>query len=235
MSRASSSTSGSGMLSTRIDDFVMVASTEKTPSVPYGHGLANPDMHPQPDMPPSEINDPPSALAYPSLVASKLYLSQTVRATACTLNGDQLEVSGAPASQANVSGPDKNCADTSAGRGKSVEKAELNVANLAQNPPLLLTIQAGADDIDFGDCLSNELLRPLPIGHACKTGGKVTPVNGNPIPRGRSTEADDSKPNFRTLNRRSPRSSPPLSEPRPTHRFDQLLPADSVAKLLRFK
>ena len=86
-------------------------------------------------------------------MAKSLNLTLKVRTKACTLTGDQLSVSGAPAVAANVNGPDSGCGST--GPHKSVDPNELN--HLGKAPAKLVTLQVGADDIDFGGCLMHEL------------------------------------------------------------------------------
>ena len=56
-------------------------------SVPYGHGLANPYLTPQVGLPPGDISQGPSSLAYPSLVAQDLGLTMTIRPTNCRPGG----------------------------------------------------------------------------------------------------------------------------------------------------
>ena len=137
-------------------------------SVPYGHGLANPKNIEENGLPP---NQPPSPLAYPSLVAKKLKLSMQVRSTGCTLVGDQLAVSGAPAVEADVTGPDGDCDSTAP--HKAVDPDELNAANLTADPPFLVTLQAGADDINFVNCLTYDLTKGV-IGTPCVVNGEIT-------------------------------------------------------------
>jgi hypothetical protein len=141
-------------------------------SVPYGHGLANPDPVAHNGLPPDQ---PPSTLAYPSLVASALgyNLNASSRSSLCSLTGDQLSVSGAPMSATNVTGTWKDCKSPSP--EPSVDPTELNAANIAANPPELVTIQAGADDIDFAGCLEYELGVPgIFGGKKCSNGNTVT-------------------------------------------------------------
>lgn len=94
------------------------------------------------------------------LVAAKFGLSLNIRSTACTLTGDDLAVSGAPAASLNVTGPDTNCGATT-GLGKSVQTNELAASDLGSLPAKLVTIQAGADDIDFANCLEYDLTHIL--------------------------------------------------------------------------
>jgi lysophospholipase L1-like esterase len=136
-------------------------------SVPYGHGLANPETVVNDDLPPDQA---PSPLAYPSLVALKLGYTMTNRLDGCVLASDQLSVSGALMSLSNAgTGKDTNCNPSQP--TKSVLSTELNAARLAQDPPQLVTIQAGANDINFSGCLIYELSG---VGTACTSGTAVT-------------------------------------------------------------
>jgi hypothetical protein len=59
----------------------------------------------------------------------------------------------------------------------SVLPTELNAANMAGSPPELVTIQAGADDINFGGCLEYALGAPGILGGTkCSSGDSVTPT-----------------------------------------------------------
>ena len=119
-------------------------------SVPYGHGLANPSNKTQSGLPP---NQGPSPLAWPSLVDKGLHglAPLILRKKGCTLTGDQLAVSGAPAQANKWTGKEPEC-------GLRVHAAvvpdEINAADLGADPPALVTIQAGADDINFAGCLT---------------------------------------------------------------------------------
>jgi hypothetical protein len=135
-------------------------------SVPYGHGLSNP-------YPTSRPNDTgqsqgPSLDAYPSLVAKALGLNLTVRSTNCSFGDDQESVSGAPASSSDPyrhnapSGDTFQCNPLGGSLASdttfSVSDVQTSVADLADDPASLVTIQAGADDIDFAQCLKNALI-----------------------------------------------------------------------------
>jgi hypothetical protein len=123
-------------------------------SVPYGHGLADPKQ-----------NQPPSHLAYPELVQQGLsgIRPLSYRPDNCTLTGDQLAVSGAPAIPNVLVGGDGRC-------GVSVFPQEVIDAQMQSNAPALVTIQVGADDIRFTECLSGLLFSKVFGGENCATG-----------------------------------------------------------------
>ena len=153
-------------------------------SVPYGHGLANPYTTAQIGLPPSAISQGPSVDAYPSLVAAALGLSMSVRTSNCTLTWDQLSISGAMAANANDHVGDGQC--TNLTKGRNVQSDELNAANLSvANPAKLVTIQAGADDFDFGGCLEWALTQQLGVGLGlgtqCVQNGAVTTTVANQL------------------------------------------------------
>jgi hypothetical protein len=134
-------------------------------SVPYGHGLANPTKNKENGLAPDQ---PPSAQAWPSVVDAGLAgLAPLLdRQDGCALTGangtyfDELAVSGAPSIDNKWTGSDSNCRYP---RGikvpphKAIFPDEASAANLQNNPPALVTIQAGADDIDFAACLESLL------------------------------------------------------------------------------
>ena len=125
-------------------------------SVPYGHGLANPYSAPQIGL--SGTQQGPSDKAYPALVAAALSLTLDRRTGNCTLTGDDLAISGAAAASADTGTPktgNSQCAQWP--NNESVQQDEWNAAQLAQDPATLVTIQAGADDIHFTDCMKWEL------------------------------------------------------------------------------
>jgi hypothetical protein len=124
-------------------------------SVPYGHGLANPYPTSQIGLPATAVQQGPSNQAYPALVATALHLTLNTRSSNCTLGGDDLTISGANAATADVRSGNNQCPGWS--DSESVERDELPAAQLAQSPATLVTIQAGADDIDFGACMAWEL------------------------------------------------------------------------------
>jgi hypothetical protein len=144
-------------------------------SVPYGHGLANPYTTPQIGLPAAAVSQGPSPDAYPSLVAQALGLSLALRPTNCGLTGDQLAISGAMAATANVVTGDGQCALP---KGRNVQADEVAATRLTTDPAKLVTIQAGADDIDFGGCLEYALTQPvaagLGLGVSCVQNGAVT-------------------------------------------------------------
>jgi hypothetical protein len=127
-------------------------------SVPYGHGLANPGTKPQDGLPP---NQGPAAESYPVVLAKELGLSLKVRPSGCVLENDHLAVSGASSSFSNTETPDSDCPQGPKGREtpphKAVNPDELLAANLRRDPAKLVTIQAGANDVDFDGCLTWEL------------------------------------------------------------------------------
>jgi lysophospholipase L1-like esterase len=130
-------------------------------SVPYGHGLANPSPDPQIGLG-SAVSQGPSDQAYPALVAKALNLNLNIRNSDCTLTGDDLTISGAKAAQTNTQSGSDQC--KSWPDNQSVETDELPAAQLAQDPAKLVTIQAGADDINFGDCITFDLSKTVIFG-----------------------------------------------------------------------
>src|SRR6516164_5216187 len=119
-------------------------------SVPYGHGLANPYVTPRPGLPARDVSPGPALQAYPSLVARALGLSMTVRNDNCDLTGDHLASSGAVADPADDTAHDTQCpVPPQQTRNLNTELAH---ADLAEHPARLVLLQAGADDIDFGNC-----------------------------------------------------------------------------------
>ncbi len=144
-------------------------------SVPYGHGLVNPYPKPQIGLPASDVQQGPANDAYPALVATALHLNLGIRNSNCTITGDDLTISGASAAQADVKSHSDQC--TGWPDSESVQQDELPAAQLAQSPAKLVTIQAGADDIRFGDCMAWELSKFGPIhasGTHCVKNGAVT-------------------------------------------------------------
>jgi len=140
-------------------------------SVPYGFGLANPSTTAHSGLAP---NQPPSRLAYPSLLAKSLGMSINFRKTGCTLTGDQLAVSGAPSVASNINGPDVQC--HSAKPHKTVDPSE--IAHLGTAPAALVTVQVGAEDIDFGGCLMHELKIYVPYKVYGENSKKCTSGSG---------------------------------------------------------
>jgi hypothetical protein len=141
-------------------------------SVPYGHGLANPDKNTESGLPPDQG---PSRSAWPSLVARALpgLAPLTLRPASCSLTAprgkhyDQLAISGAPTQVSQWTGPDNNChypKGIKVPLQKAVVPNEIGAANLTADPPGLVTIQAGADDIDFAGCLEALLGAPSQAG-----------------------------------------------------------------------
>ena len=138
-------------------------------SVPYGHGLANPTLKKHDGLPPSQS---PSASAWPSLVAKALRYHMAIRSRYCALSADQLTVSGAPMTAADAG----KWPDCRSPHHAAVAPTELGAADIGNDPPTLVTIEAGADDINFGGCLKYALgLRKLLGGGVkCTSKGHVT-------------------------------------------------------------
>jgi len=147
-------------------------------SVPYGFGLANPGTGPHSGLP---ADQPPSHDAYPSVLAKSLGLTLDIRNDGCTLAGDQLAVSGAPSVVANINGPDVEC--HSARPHKTVDPNELD--HLGTAAASLVTVQVGADDIDFGGCLMHEINIRVPYSiygqnpRKCTSGSGLTGQESN--------------------------------------------------------
>lgn len=173
-------------------------------SVPYGHGLANPYVTPRPGLPANDVSQGPSLQAYPSLVAHALNLSMTVRPTNCDLTGDQLAISGAVAAPADDTAPDSQCpVPPQQTRNLGTEVAH---ADLARQPARLVLLQAGADDIDFADCLEYQLGRVLGVGIGlgtqCVRNGTVTAAVATQLARARTSLAgaiESMAPHARTI------------------------------------
>jgi hypothetical protein len=143
-------------------------------SVPYGHGLVNPYPAAQVGLASSAVSQGPSPSAYPKLVADALGLSMNIRPSNCSLVGDELAISGANASTNNVRSGNDQCASWT--DSESVERDEIPAADLSTFPARLVTIQAGADDINFGACLQYEVEKygPFHGGTSCVSHGSVT-------------------------------------------------------------
>jgi hypothetical protein len=160
-------------------------------SVPYGHGLANPYLTPQIGLPSSDVSQGPSTLAYPSLVAAKLGLTMTVRPTNCHLEGDQLAISGAVADAADNIARDGQCPNPPQ-QARNLGD-EIAASGLSQHPARLVLLQDGADDIQFADCLENQLARimnvNLGLGTDCLVNGAVTPALATELANVRSSLA----------------------------------------------
>ena len=146
-------------------------------SVPYGHGLANPYLTPQIGLPARDVSQGPSTQAYPSLVAGKLGLTMSVRATNCHLTGDQLAISGAVADGSDNTTRDGQCPVPPQPARNLTD--EIAATNLALDPARLVLLQDGADDIDFSACLEYQLAQVfhvgIGLGHSCVANGAVTP------------------------------------------------------------
>ncbi len=145
-------------------------------SVPYGHGLANPYLTPRPGLPATAVSEGPSTSAYPSLVAHAVGLTMSVRPTNCDLTGDQLAISGAVADAADNTARDGQC-PVPPQQARNLGD-ELAAADLPRHPARLVLLQDGADDINFGSCLENELGRlagvNIGLGSSCIANGAVT-------------------------------------------------------------
>lgn len=130
-------------------------------SVPYGFGLADPGRTRQGPLPPGQG---PSARAWPSLVGAGLvgFAPLRLRPSACTLVStgprpfDSLAVSGAVAVRNRFTGTDGDCIDATGAAlpRPAVDPDELAAARLRADPPSLVAVQVGANDIDFVGCLS---------------------------------------------------------------------------------
>jgi lysophospholipase L1-like esterase len=139
-------------------------------SVSYGFGLANPGRTRQGALAPGQG---PSSRAWPSLVDAKLsgFAPLRQRPTACGLTSpgqpyDNLAVSGAPSIRNRWTGTNSDCT-TAAGAAiaqQAVSPTELSAARLHADQPALVTVQVGADDIDFAGCLSALLGLPASAG-----------------------------------------------------------------------
>jgi hypothetical protein len=160
-------------------------------SVPYGHGLANPYLTPQLGLPGGDVSQGPSALAYPSLVATDFGLTMSVRPTNCRLLGDQLAISGAVANAADNTERDGQCLHPA--RPARNLGNEIAAAALRQHPARLVLLQDGADDIHFSACLEYELARvlgtSLGLGTDCVQNGQVTSALATELARVRSSLA----------------------------------------------
>ena len=161
-------------------------------SVPYGHGLANPYVTPRPGLPARDVSQGPALQAYPSLVARALGLSMTVRTDNCDLTGDQLAISGAVADPADDTAHDTQCpVPHQQTRNLNTELAH---ADLAEHPARLVLLQAGADDIDFGNCLEYQLGRVfgvgIGLGTQCVVNGTVTAAVATTLSHARTSLAD---------------------------------------------
>jgi hypothetical protein len=134
-------------------------------SIPYGHGLANPGKTTQDGLPP---NQGPSTSAWPEVVDAGLpgFLPLSYRP-----DGLQVEwsegcplrpvISGAPSVDNQWTGKDTDCHYTDGvPLHRAVRPDEIVAANLRKNPPALVTIQVGADDVDFAACMASLLGAP---------------------------------------------------------------------------
>ena len=141
-------------------------------SVPYGHGLVDPYPYPRPGLDQNSVSQAPASNAYPGLISSDLHLAMSIRPTNCNLVGDDLAFSGAPASVNNAGSGNDQCSNF--GTSVVVESDELPAAHFHDQPARLVTIQAGADDINFSGCLEREILKIPVIGKECVSHGNVT-------------------------------------------------------------
>lgn len=166
-STSTSTTSTTSSTTTTVPNTVGARYVALGDSVPYGHGLANPGFQARSGLPP---NQGPSFDAYPNLVAGRLGLDQVRRPTGCTLGSgeyDQLAVSGATSSRLNLHGNDEDCPErVIAGKigfstqpHKAVDPEEVTAANLRIDPPSLVSVQVGANDIEFDQCLTRLMSR----------------------------------------------------------------------------
>jgi hypothetical protein len=156
-----------------------LAATQTLPA--QCHRTGRPGQETQDGLPP---NQPPSTNAWPSVLQAGLpgLAPLRDRQTGCDLTGlggahfDQLAVSGAPSIDNSWTGLDTDCrypkGDVPA--HKAVIPDELSAANLRNDPPGLVTIQAGANDIHFEACLASLIGVPNPWMHVENC------VNGSP-------------------------------------------------------
>lgn len=160
-------------------------------SISYGLGLANAGRTAQGVLP---AGQGPSVRAWPSLLADGLdgLRPLRVRPTACGLTAggarpyDQLAVSGAVSVRTAASGSDASCT-TPAGTAlptRAVLPDELAAARLRADPPALVTIQIGGNDIDFAGCLAGLLDLPAALGAvSCVTGDAPVAMRATPRTR----------------------------------------------------
>ena len=149
-------------------------------SVPYGHGLSNPYPTAMPGI--SSTGDGPSPFAYPGLVQQFYGLNMSIRGSNCLVNGadqllgDDLAFSGAAVANADAGTAANDQCPQQFGGTVTLQSNEVPAASLASNPAKLVTIQAGADDIHFSDCLAYDLARfgPVHLGKQCVSNGHVT-------------------------------------------------------------
>jgi hypothetical protein len=146
-------------------------------SVPYGHGLSNPYTTAQIGLPQSAISQGPSAQAWPSLVQASLKLTMNVRPTNCALSGDQLSISGAKASSKDTSKTPSSptAINYQCPGNRNVQNDEIAADNLVTRPAALVTIQAGADDIDFAGCIEGALSHGSLDSECVSSDGTITP------------------------------------------------------------
>jgi hypothetical protein len=144
-------------------------------SVPYGHGLNNPYTTAQIGLPQSAVSQGPSSQAWPSLVQESLGLTMKVRPTNCTLTGDQLSISGAQAASKDTSTTPSSPAQLNyqCPGNRNVPSDEIPADNLAAKPAALVSIEAGADDIDFAGCIEGALTHSV-LHDACVSGNAPT-------------------------------------------------------------
>jgi hypothetical protein len=138
--------------------------------VAYGLGLANPGTARRDGLAPDQG---PSPLAWPSLIDKAVpgLAPLRVRPAGCALTGphglryDQLAVSGAPVQVGKWTPKDADCPQGSTDLSqKAVTPDEIDAADLTADPPGLVTIQAGAADVDLTGCLEVLLKTPGKFG-----------------------------------------------------------------------
>jgi hypothetical protein len=101
----------------------------------------------------------------------------SIRSGNCTLAGNDLAISGATAAQADARTGNDQC--TGWPDSESVQQDELPAAQISSRPAELVTIQAGADDIDFSQCMAWELTKFAAFhaqGTRCVKNGSVIPA-----------------------------------------------------------
>ncbi len=185
-------------------------------SVPYGHGLNNPYTTAQTGLPPSAVSQGPSSQAWPTLVQQSLKLTMSVRTTNCLLTGDQLSISGAHASSTGTSKspPSTTALNYQCPGNRNVQDDEIAADNLAAKPAALVTIQAGADDIDFAGCIEGALTHGVLHSQCVSSDNAPTPSveqDLSNVTRALTTEIETVSPHTRrvaVLNYYDPIPSP---------------------------
>ena len=99
-----------------------------------------------------------------------------VRPTNCALTGDQLSISGAQAASKDTSATPSSPSQLNyqCPGNRNVPGDEIPADNLGSKPAALVTIEAGADDIDFAGCIEGALTHSV-LHDACVSGNAPTP------------------------------------------------------------